>query len=202
MTCPDRHQPIGHYLTLEELCTCSRTYQRFADQIDPFPRNHLETIMALQALAESLLDPILHQVGRDRLHLTYGFCSADLRRFLQQKDPQTGQRYGRIDPTRDQHMAHERNRQGRYICDRLGAACDFQIRDLPSDQVVNWIVAQALPFDSIYFYGSDRPLHLSYGPQHKRAIWGFTAANTPCRLTVPLQNSALAKLGTEYPQTS
>ncbi len=34
---------------------------------------------------------------------------------------------GRVDPSRDQHMAHEVNRNGRYYCDRLGAACDFRI---------------------------------------------------------------------------
>ena len=42
-------------------------------------------------------------------------------------------------------------------------------------------MAQALPFDSLYFYGAERPIHVSYGPQHKRAIWTFTAQGTPTR---------------------
>jgi len=46
-------------------------------------------------------------------------------------------------------MACERDRQGRcYYCDRLAA----------------WIVARELPFDSIYYYGSERSLHLSHSP--------------------------------------
>lgn len=182
---PDPSQPIGAFLTLADWCLCSQTYQRFTAQIDPFPKQ-AASIAALQALAEHIVDPVIRAYGRDRFHLTYGFCSPDLRRFLQQRDPQTGQMYGRIDPSRDQHMAHERNRRGRYFCDRLGAACDFFIQDLPSDRLVNWIVAQELPFDSLYFYGSDRPIHLSYGPQQKHALWQFTAAGTPKRLIPPL----------------
>jgi hypothetical protein len=79
-------------------------------------------------------------------------------------------------------MAHEVKRNGRYYCDsrrdrfanRLGAACDFRILDLPSNDLVDWIVAQKLPFDSLYFYGANRPIHISYGPKHKRETWAFT----------------------------
>ncbi len=78
-------------------------------------------------------------------------------------------------------MAHEVNRHGRYFCQRLGAACDFRILGLPINALVEWIVAQGLPFDSIYFYGADRPIHISYGPQHKRDIWAFTEWGTPKR---------------------
>jgi hypothetical protein len=78
-------------------------------------------------------------------------------------------------------MAHEKNRNGRYYCERLGAACDFRILDLPSDDLVRWIVAQGLPFDSLYFYGVDRPIHISYGPQSKQKIWKFTDKQIPIR---------------------
>jgi hypothetical protein len=53
--------------------------------------------------------------------------------------------------------------------------------DLPSDELVAWIVAQGLPFDSLYFYGVERPIHISYGPQHKRDVWAFTEQGTPTR---------------------
>lgn len=66
------------------------------------------------------------------------------------------------------------NRNGRYPCSRLGTAYDFRVVDLPSDELVEWIVAQGLPFDSLYFYGVERPIHISYGPQQKRDIWAFT----------------------------
>ncbi|MGB3491948.1 MAG: hypothetical protein WBA57_04425 [Elainellaceae cyanobacterium] len=159
-------QPLGKYLTLEEVCTCTQTYRNYADQIDPFPKNLEETIPALEALCEHIIDPVIDAFGRERFQLTYGFCSADLKRSLAKKDPLTGVKNGRVSPNLDQHMAHEVNRNGRYYCDRLGAACDFSILNLPSDELVAWIVAQELPFDSLYFYGVDQPKYLhQYQPE-------------------------------------
>ena len=37
-------------------------------------------------------------------------------------------------------------------------------------EVADWIIAN-LPFDRLYFYGDDRPLHLSIGPQNARAAY-------------------------------
>ena len=171
-------QRLGKYLTLGDFCTCSRTYQRFADQIDPWPQQPA-TIAALQALNREILDPLIDHVGRSAFVLTYGFCSPDLKRFLARRDPESGEKYGRVDPRRDQHMAHELNRTGQPYCDRLGSACDAYVRNVSSDRLLAWIVTQGLPFDSIYHYGPDRPLHISHGPQHKRLIWTFTPEGTP-----------------------
>ncbi|NJL47155.1 MAG: hypothetical protein HC929_06160 [Leptolyngbyaceae cyanobacterium SM2_5_2] len=171
--------PLGRYLTLAEVCTCTQTYNRYADEINPSPKNPEETLPALEALCQHIIDPIIDEFGRDRFHLTYGFCSVDLKRWLAKTDPVTGKKHGIVTPSLDQHMAHEVNRNGQYYCDRLGAACDFRIHNLPSDALVDWIVTQNLPFDSLYFYGHNRPIHISYGPQHKRALWTFTAKGTP-----------------------
>jgi hypothetical protein len=176
-----RSQQLGKYLTLEEFCTCTQTYRKYADQIDPYPKNLEETIPALAELCQHIIDPIIDAFGRERFQLTYGFCSTDLKRWLAKKDPVTGVKNGIASPDRDQHMAHEVNRSGNYYCSRLGAACDFKILDLPSDKLVEWIMAQRLPFDSLYFYGAKRPIHISYGPQHKRDIWTFTERNIPTR---------------------
>jgi len=173
--------PLGKYLTLEEFCTCTQTYRKYADQIDPYPQNGDETIPALEALCQHIIDPVIDEFGYDHFHLTYGFCSKDLKRWLAKKDPVTGIKNGVVSPNLDQHMAHEVNRNGKYYCDRLGAACDFRIVDLPSDELVDWIVEQRSPFDSLYFYGAERPIHISYGPQHKRDIWTFTVKGTPTR---------------------
>jgi hypothetical protein len=172
---------IGQYLTLEEFCTCTRTYQKCADQITPYPENLEETIPALEVLCQNILDPVIAHFGRERFQLTYGFCSKDLKRFLAQKDPETGIKNGRVDPSHDQHMAHEKNRNGKYYCDRLGAACDFRLVGLESDRLVEWILEQQLPFDSLYYYGSDRPIHISYGLQHKRDLWAFTPKGVPTK---------------------
>lgn len=171
---------IGKYLTLEEFCTCTNTYHKYRDRIDPLPKNP-ETLAAIKALNEWIIDPVIDDFGRDKFQLTYGFCSPDLKRFLAKKDPVTGLKNGRVDPVRDQHMAHEINRNGKYYCERLGASCDFLIKDLSSDRLVDWILSQKLPFDSLYFYGSDRPIHISYGSQHKRDIWTFTPTGQPSK---------------------
>ena len=168
-------------MTLAEFCTCTQTYQQFADEIDPFPKNLEETLSALETLCQYIIDPVIDGFGRDRFQLTYGFCSADLKRWLAKKDPATGKKHGIATPSLDQHMAHEVNRNGRYYCDRLGASCDFRVLDLPSDALVDWVVAQGLSFDSLYFYGRDRPIHISYGPQCKQEAWKFTDKKTPIR---------------------
>lgn len=171
---------LGKYLTLEDFCTCTKTYQKYFAQINPYPKN-LETIKALQDLNQYIIDPIIDYFGKAQFQLTYGFCSPDLKKFLNQKNPITGIKNGRIEPSRDQHMAHEINKNGQYHCNRLGAACDFLILNCPSDQLVEWILNQKLPFDSLYFYGKNRPIHISYGIQHKRAIWTFTNTGIPTR---------------------
>ncbi|KAM3116305.1 hypothetical protein [Phormidesmis sp. 146-33] len=176
-----KEMQIGQYLTLEEFCTCTQTYQKYAERIDPYPENLEETIPALEALCHHVLDPVIAHFGRERFQLTYGFCSKDLKRFLAQKDPETGIKNGRVDPSRDQHMAHEKNRNGRYYCDRLGAACDFQIVGLESDRLVEWILEQRLPFDSLYYYGSDQPIHISYALQQRHNIWTFIDGGVPTR---------------------
>jgi hypothetical protein len=70
------YQLLGQYLTLEEICTCTQTYRRFADQIDPYPTNLDETIPALAALCQHIIDPVIDAFGRERFQLTYGFCSS------------------------------------------------------------------------------------------------------------------------------
>jgi hypothetical protein len=172
---------LGKYLTLEDFCTCTQTYHKYAGKINPFPENLEETIPALRELNQFILDPIIDYFGFDRFRLTYGFCSKDLKRYLEQKDPETGQKNGRVAPALDQHMAHEVNKNGKYYCQRLGAACDFLIAGLSSRQVIEWVLAQRLPFDSLYYYGDDRPVHVSYGPQHKRDIWTFNSKGQPTK---------------------
>jgi hypothetical protein len=83
---------------------------------------------------------------------------------------------GRIDPRLDQHAGHELNRRCKPICDRLGAACDFLVMDEDMEEVALWVAANT-PFDRLYFYGKDRPLHVSY-------------SNTPARQFVRMSASA------------
>ncbi|HZG39916.1 MAG TPA: hypothetical protein VEZ50_14665 [Nodosilinea sp.] len=91
-------QFIGRYLTLEEFCTSTWTYRKYADYIDSYPSNPDETIPALEALCQHIIDPVIDGFGRDRFQLTYGFCSADLKRWLAKKDPVTGKKHGIATP--------------------------------------------------------------------------------------------------------
>jgi hypothetical protein len=84
--------------------------------------------------------------------LTYGFSSPAL----------SAQIDGRIAPRLDQHAGHECNRLGKPVCDRLGASVDFIIDDEDMLEVAQWVVENT-PFDRLYFYGKDRPVHVSYG---------------------------------------
>jgi hypothetical protein len=171
---------VGKYLSLADFCTCTNTYQKYSTQIDPFPKNP-ESIRSIEKLNQFILDPIIDLFGKSNFKLTYGFCSRDLKKYLEKKDPLTGLKNGRIDPSRDQHMALELKNNGKYYCERLGAACDFSIENVNSDRVIDWIVSQKLPFDSIYYYGIDRSIHISYGEQHKRALWTFSPTGVPSK---------------------
>ena len=108
-----------------------------------------ESFNALRDLAVVLLDPIIEYFGAIRL--TYGFCSPGLAKHI----------HARVAPELDQHAAHEMKRHGQPVCPRGGAACDFLIDDESMREVADWIIAN-LPFDRLYFYGADRPIHLSY----------------------------------------
>lgn len=107
-----------------------------------------ESWLSLSTLATLLLDPIRERFGE--LQITYGFAGPELTRHIS----------GRIYPSLDQHAASEL-RNGKPVCPRGGAAVDFFVVNTPSDVVAAW-VERELPWDRLYFYGADRPLHLSY----------------------------------------
>jgi hypothetical protein len=172
--------PISKYLTLVEFCTCTNTYKLFAQKINPYPQQE-ESIQAIKNLNQYLIDPIIEHFGWENFQLTYGFCSPDLKKYLQRKNEKTGQKYGRVEPSRDQHMACEKNTKGNYYCSRLGAACDFFIINQTSDLVLTWIIKQQLPYDRIYYYGKTRPIHISYGPENTGYICTFNTQGVPTK---------------------
>lgn len=142
----------GRFLTFRQLIQAGETVHRLALENAP---QQPETFNALTDLAEHILDPTIDYFGM--IKVTYGFCSAALAREIP----------GRIAPELDQHASHERKRNGTPICKRLGAACDFQVEDEDMEEVALWVAANT-PFDRLYYYGKDRPIHVSFGPEHKR----------------------------------
>ncbi|MEI6414681.1 MAG: DNA phosphorothioation-associated putative methyltransferase, partial [Pseudomonadota bacterium] len=153
-TIPDIDTPCGHFLTYRQLIECGETQAQTGLANRP---KQPETYTALHELATRLLDPIIEYYGM--VQLTYGFCTPELARHIT----------GRIAPKLDQHAACEQNRLGRPVCPRFGAAVDFLVEDEDMIEVGRWIT-QTLPFDRMYLYGPDKPLHLSYGPEQARQI--------------------------------
>ena len=150
----DLDTPCGQYHTFRHFIECGETQAQTS--LPNLPKQP-ETYNALAALALQVIDPVMDYFGG--IELTYGFCSPELAKHIP----------GRIDPKRDQHASFERNTRGNLICERKGAACDFIIPDENMLEVAQWIV-QNTPFDRLYFYGNDKPLHVSYGQAHNRAV--------------------------------
>jgi hypothetical protein len=143
---PELDEKCGKYLIYRDLIECGETQK--STSIKNLP-TQVESYTALFDLAISILDPIIDYFGM--IELTYGFCSAELAKKIP----------SRIAPELDQHSCHELKRNGKQICSRLGAAVDFLVKDENMLEVAQWIVTNT-SFDRLYFYGYDRPIHVSY----------------------------------------
>lgn len=140
--------------TYRDLSECSETWRR--TRLENRPQAE-ETFAAIEALAREVLDPLVERFGQ--VTLTYGFASPALTHAV-----------GRgVAPRLDQHAGHERTAGGELICPRLGQAADLIVPSRSSWEVARFIVDET-PFDRLYLYGEDRPVHVSHGPGHSRAI--------------------------------
>lgn len=118
---------------------------------------------ALNALTKELLEPIEKQFGE--IKITYGFTSFELLKYIKKNSP------GDMAPDLDQHAAFELNSRDNRICKRDGAACDLYVKGYENQMhIIAAYIINALPFDRLYFYGSDRPIHITFGPDHKRYL--------------------------------
>ena len=135
--------------------------------------------IAISNLAQYMLDPVVEQFGT--IKLTYGFCNHKLGiAIAKNKSP-------RVAPKLDQHAGYELNSKGKRICDRGGQACDFIVPGISSSEVAAWVVSHC-PFDRLYFYGSDLPIHVSYSNNPSKEICWLTGSRfgrrQPRRYTV------------------
>jgi hypothetical protein len=148
---PDLDDLCGDNLTYRQLIECGET--QTATGIQNLPKQP-DSYTALYELAKNVLDPVIEYFGM--IQLTYGFCSHELAKHIP----------ARIAPKLDQHAAHELNSKKNSICERLGAAVDFIIEDENMNEVAEWIM-QNTPFDRLYFYCDNRPIHVSYSSEPK-----------------------------------
>lgn len=149
---PELDEQCGSTLTYRQLIECGETQQ--ATSIPNHPKQ-ADSYNALYDLAVNIIDPVIDYFGMVRL--TYGFCSHELGKHIKK----------RVAPKLDQHAAHEVNTQKNHICPRLGAAVDFIVDDENMREVADWI-SENTPYDRLYFYDDNRPIHVSFGPEQKR----------------------------------
>jgi DNA phosphorothioation-associated putative methyltransferase len=149
---PVLDEACSERFTFRDLIECGDTWRK--TKIDNSPKAP-ESYNALADLARYILDPVVDYFGG--IKLTYGFCSTALGKSIVKG----------VASALDQHAAFERKRTGKLVCNRGGASVDFIVEDENMAEVADWI-SNNLPFDRLYFYGKDRPIHISYGPEHKR----------------------------------
>ena len=174
LSIPDLDQMCGDNLTFRQLIECGETQQRLG--LANIPKQ-AATYNALFDLAVNMLDPIIEYFGS--IQLTYAFSSPELSKHIS----------ARIAPKLDQHAAAEVDKKGNIVCDRQGAACDLYVEDENMREVADWVIAN-LPFDRLYFYGDDRPIHLSFGPENSKSacemIENANGRRIPSRYKSPL----------------
>jgi hypothetical protein len=143
-----------------------------------------ETIRSLEKLVAEVLIPVGNKFGP--LQITYGFTSAELTKYIAKNSP------AGTAPKLDQHASCEVNSKNNHYCERYGAACDFVV---DSNKNIMHLVAEwindNLSFDRIYFYGTDRPIHISVGPDNSKFIQMMGTSSTGKR--VPMRNGSNIK---------
>ncbi len=159
-------QVCGANFTYRDFIECGQTQKRLG--LSNVPLNP-RTYNALSHLALEVLDPVIDYFGS--IKLTYGFSSSELVKKIASK----------IAPKLDQHSGHECNKLGNLICERLGVACDFIVEDESMLEVARWLASNT-NFDRLYFYGDDRPIHVSAGPENLKQVTLMLKSKAPNRL--------------------
>ncbi len=151
---PSLDQACGANFTYRDFIECGQTQKRLG--VSNVPLNP-KTYNALSQLALNVLDPVIDYFGS--IELTYGFSSSELAKKIDSN----------IATKLDQHSGHECNKLGNPICERLGVACDFIVEDESMLEVAKWLATNT-NFDRLYFYGDDRPIHVSAGPENSKQV--------------------------------
>ena len=142
---PELDHPCGKHFVYRDFVECCETWRLL--KVDNMPEQS-ETYDALGKLANLVLDPVSDRFGP--ITLTYGLATHRLIKNIRHD----------VSPRVDQHSSYERSAVGKMICDRGGAACDFVVNGVDSLVVAQWIVEHTR-FDRMYYYGVDRPIHVS-----------------------------------------
>ncbi|HVA13427.1 MAG TPA: hypothetical protein VNF99_09275 [Stellaceae bacterium] len=174
MTFPAITDKCGSHLHYRHFVECGKTWHDShidGSGIDNLPKQ-FETYAAMRALCVNVLDPVIDHFGP--IELTYAFASAKLNKLVHQNNSRPNVTF-----SGDQHAGCELNRNGKPFCPRRGQSVDFRVPNSGAHgEVARWIVANT-PFDRLYFYADDRPLHVSFGPEHSRTTWHLPKPGIP-----------------------
>lgn len=162
---PSLDSNCGQNFCYRDFIECGETFK--ALRPDNLPKSE-QTYRALEALAREVIDPVIERFGP--IELTYCLSTASLSRKIK----------SRISPPHDQHASYELNSRGKQICQRGGAAADFICKRSSSLAVAQWIT-QECAVDRLYFYGDDRPIHVSVGPEENRLVVLMQKSRVPTR---------------------
>jgi hypothetical protein len=161
MVLPSLDANCGRNFTFRMLVECGETQERTKLPNVPFED---KSYKALEVLADNILDPVVSEFKT--INITYCFAGKELSRAVPARNA----------PQLDQHSAYERNSKGNLICKRGGAAADFIVPNSNMYDVAMWVIENC-DFDRLYFYGSDRPIHVSCGPEKSRKIIELKLSN-------------------------
>jgi len=147
---PDNSYLLNHPLAVQLI----NWYQhRHEVEIDNRPTGS-NTKVLICDLLEQLLIPVEREFGD--ITISYGFTSAALNRYIQKNSP------AGTCPAIDQHSGFETNKNNNAICQRGGLACDFKVAGFENKmEVIAKFIVDNLCFDKLYYYGADKPIHLS-----------------------------------------
>ena len=171
---PNLKELCSKHLLYQDIIEAGETFNRL--RVDNVPQQ-LETYIAIKDMAICLLDPLIDKFGA--MKITYGFCGCKLSNKIK----------ARIAPSIDQHSSFELNTKGVRICKRDGIAVDFIMTKYENDMnlVADWIINNLL-FDRLYFYGKDRPIHLSYSKQPVQKAYKFFITDLGLRVPRPYKS--------------
>jgi len=173
-TIPDLDQKCGTNFTYRSFIECGSTQHSLG--LQNLPKSP-QTYNALRDLAAHIIDPLIDYYGG--IKLTYGFCSHELGKHI----------VSSVAHHLDQHASYERNLANKLICSRGGAACDFIVEYEDMEEVANWII-ENLQFDRLYFYGNQRPLHVSYSENGERKAYRMTKTESGRLMPRPYKTKA------------
>ncbi|EOB6303282.1 hypothetical protein [Vibrio vulnificus] len=130
-------------------------YEYTGDNI-PSARSHAQLLL----LQNEILKP-LTKLGN--ITITYGFTTHALLRYILKNTP------GDMTPDTDLHASMDLNSHGNRICKRDGAACNLYVEGYENqmDEIAKYICMN-LEFDRLYYYGKDRPIHISVSSDNTR----------------------------------